>query len=231
MDPRDLRRFLVEELPAAAGQVVIRGSEARHIALVLRMRAGDELILGDRKGSHFLAKIESAERDAVRVALLDPCPPPAPSPVEITLGQAVLKSQAMDTLIQKVSELGAERVVPFFSERTVVRLDRERVENKLRRWQEVARGAAKQCGRATPLEIRPPLAFRDLLAAWDSETACKILLWEREAEADLQSRLAGPEHAGYVSWGWWGPREASVPGRSARPALRVFPRFRWAAGS
>jgi len=85
-----MRRFLVENLNAQNGVCTITGPEARHMTRVLRMEAGDRFVLMDDKGSRFLAYIESAKRQGVRVVLEKPLPKPPPSPVTITLCQALL---------------------------------------------------------------------------------------------------------------------------------------------
>ena len=115
-----MRRFFVEEIKIKDNSCTIKDPEARHIAKVLRMKHGDRLILMDDKGKRFQGLIESVGMHGVRVTIEKPLPAPIPSPVEITLCQALLRSQPMDYIIQKTSELGVQRIIPFTSERTVV---------------------------------------------------------------------------------------------------------------
>ena len=184
-----LRRFFVEEIRADNGTCIISGPEAKHIANVLRMKAGDRFILMDGRGSRFQAVIESASSKGVRAVLEKPLPKPPPSPVHITLCQALTKSRAMDYLLQKTSELGVDRVVPFYSERTTVRYKKERLVNKMRHWREIAISAAKQCGRGIPTQIEPPSSFRELMERWRGEVALKVVLWEEEGAKDLKGLL------------------------------------------
>jgi 16S rRNA (uracil1498-N3)-methyltransferase len=187
--PARLRRFFVEEIEDRNGSFTITGSEAKHIIRVLRMGRGDRFILMDGKGTRFQATIESAGRREVLVALEKPLAQPTPSPIEITLCQAFLKSRAMDYVIEKTSELGVNRVLPFSSERTVVRLNKERFANKKERWHEIAHSAAKQSDRKTPVEIGPLSSFEELVAKCRGENALKILLWEEEGATDLKGLL------------------------------------------
>jgi 16S rRNA (uracil1498-N3)-methyltransferase len=184
-----VRRFFVEEIEAKDGLCTIRGSEAKHMTRVLRMGRGDRFILMDSKGARFRAIIESAGRREVLVTLERPLPQPPPSPAEITLGQALLKSRAMDYVIEKTSELGVHRILPFSSERTVVRLNKERFANKKQRWLEIAHSAAKQSDRKTPVEIGPPSSFEDLVGKCGAENALKVILWEEEGATDLKGLL------------------------------------------
>jgi 16S rRNA (uracil1498-N3)-methyltransferase len=95
----------------------------------------------------------------------------------------------MDYVIEKTSELGVNRVLPFSSERTVVRLNKERFANKKQRWHEIAHSAAKQSDRKTPVEIGPLSSFEELVAKCRGENALKILLWEEEGATDLKGLL------------------------------------------
>jgi len=194
-----LRRFFVEEISVDNGACIISGSEAKHISNVLRMRAGDRFILMDGKGFRFQAVIESASSKGVRAVLEKPLPKAPPSPVHITLCQALTKSRAMDDLLQKTSELGVDHIVPFYSERTVVEYKKERLVNKIRHWREIAISAAKQCGRSIPTRIEPPSSFRELMERWRGEVALKVVLWEEEESKDLKSALrASPPTANFV---------------------------------
>lgn len=184
-----MRRFFVEEIKPEDRSLTIGGSEGRHITRVLRMGRGDRIILMDRKGARFQAMITSTGGSEVSVILEKALPQPPPSPVEITLCQAVLKAHAMDYVIQKTSELGVDSVIPFFSERTVVGHGSDHSTKKLRHWQEIAQNAAKQSDRARPATVGPLFTFGDLLARWKGEEAIKIILWEEEGARDLKTFL------------------------------------------
>jgi 16S rRNA (uracil1498-N3)-methyltransferase len=175
-----MRRFFVDEILGAQGSVVISGAEAKHIATVLRMEPGDRVVLMDRVGGRFLAVIKEVHRNSVAVDLEKPLPAPPPSPVRITLCQALLKSNPMDFLVEKTSELGVDRILPYIADRTVIKLDENRAPGKVRRWQEIAQSAAKQSDRTIPAEIGPLLSFDELLSALSKDSDLKILLWEKE---------------------------------------------------
>ncbi|MEJ2587591.1 MAG: 16S rRNA (uracil(1498)-N(3))-methyltransferase [Deltaproteobacteria bacterium] len=184
-----MRRFFVEDFKDRDGTCRITGSEARHMAKVLRMTSGDRLILMDGRGHHYQGCITRVGRQVVEVALEARLPSPPASPVEIVLLQALLKSGPMDTLIQKTSELGADRMVPFAAGRSVVRFDEARQANKMTHWKKIARNAAKQSGRGTPLQVGSLSAFEGLLDRYKTVDALKVILWEEEASRDLKGVL------------------------------------------
>jgi 16S rRNA (uracil1498-N3)-methyltransferase len=156
---------------------------------VLRMAQGDRLILMDQEGVRFQAVIVSAGPKGVSLTLEKALGPPPASPVEIILCQALLKAQGMDYVIQKTSELGVDAILPFSSERTVVAPGKNHGANKLRRWQEIARNAAKQADRARPAQVGPLLTLADLMVRWRNEEGLKIIFWEGEESEDLKALL------------------------------------------
>jgi 16S rRNA (uracil1498-N3)-methyltransferase len=186
-----LRRFLVDKIQAGQRQHSVTGQEARHISTVLRMGPGDRLILMDGEGARFLASVVSSNPREVLVKLEKPLPIPPPSPVDIHLCQAVLKSRAMDYLIQKTSELGVHSILPFYSDRSVIRLDSGMLPNKLRHWREIAGSSAKQSDRLIPAKIEPIHPFGQLMSRWQGENALKVVLWEDEGSKDLKGLLRG----------------------------------------
>ena len=190
MNDTSLRRFLVEGLEIENDFCVIKGREAHHMSRVLRMRERDAVILLDGKGGRFLAEIQSVSGDAVGMKIKEAMDPATAVPaVEIALCQAVIKSSPMDYLIQKTSELGVARILPFFSSRSVVHLGVERCKKKRQRWKEIAHSAAKQCNRDIPAEIGSPVSFEEQLNLAGNTPGPKVILWEKENAQDLKALL------------------------------------------
>jgi 16S rRNA (uracil1498-N3)-methyltransferase len=189
MEEPFLRRFFVKEIVAEDGSCIITGSEARHIAKALRMDRGDRIILLDDQGVRYQSIIDSVSPQGVRVKLESPLPSPSPSPVRIILCQALLKSRAMDLVIEKASELGVHSVHPFVSKRTVVKLDGQRAKERVRRWQEICHSATTQSDGRTPPEIGTLLSFSDLTTKYQKESALKVIFWEDEEGKDLKGLL------------------------------------------
>ncbi len=156
---------------------------------VLRMGPGDRVVLMDETGVRHQAVIQSAGRDEASLLLERDLPTPKPSPLEVTVCPALLKSRPMDLLIQKASELGVSRVQPYTSRRSVVRLEGKRLASRLRHWKEIAKSAAKQADRASPALVDAPVSFEDLLSGWRERPVAKLILWESEEACDLKGFL------------------------------------------
>lgn len=184
-----MRRFYVGDAPGEGGLISLTGKEANHIRNVLRMKRGDTLSVMDGKGHLFEAIIEEIHHKGVRVKIIKVLPPPPPSPVEIHLAQALIKSHPMDFLIQKATELGVSSISPFTAQRTAVRLEGEHLARKMEHWEEIMKAACKQCGRPTLPTLNPPLPFEALIGNAPHQGTLKVLLWEAEEVADLKGLL------------------------------------------
>lgn len=152
-----MHSFYIE--PPVDGLAALPPDEARHAAKVLRLRVGDEVCAIDGAGGRWRATLQ----DGGRVRLNEALPSNEP-PVQITVYQGVPKADKLDFIAQKLTELGAARLIPVKMERSVVKPDAKDGEKRRERLDRIAREAAKQCGRAMSPEILPPLGWRDALA-------------------------------------------------------------------
>jgi len=184
-----LRRFLVPRIAPDQDHLTITGSEALHMVRVLRMKAGDRIVIMDGEGTRHEALIRSVGPKDVVVDLEKAIDSPPPSPVKIILCQSLLKAQAMDDLVKKTSELGVAAICPFYSTRTVVKLDSERFERKRSHWERITRSAAKQSDRDVPAQIGALRGFSEICRLFAHEMALKVILWERAGSRDLKDVL------------------------------------------
>ncbi len=184
-----MRRFFVEEITPTTDSLSLTGKEARYISKVLRMKKGDKLTIMDGKGQLFESIVEDLDYKEVKVRINKSISPPPPSPIEINLAQALIRSNSMDYLIQKFTELGINSIHLFYSERTVIRLKPGHLRNKMDRWMEIMKSACRQCGRATLPTLNPPLPFEEIIKNMPDKETLKVLLWENEEMLDLKKVL------------------------------------------
>jgi 16S rRNA (uracil1498-N3)-methyltransferase len=151
---------------ARAGDTIdLSEDEAAHLRRVLRLADGDALRVFNGRGAEFDAVVELAGRKGARARLLAERAPAAEPRVRVTLAAAVLKGDAMDTVIRDAVMLGVAAILPVLAERsqtTVTAIGRGR---RPARWQRVAVASAKQCGRATVPQIFPVLDPEAVAAA------------------------------------------------------------------
>ena len=142
-----LPRIHTDQALQAGARVELEPGQAHYIARVLRMRAGDALILFNGAGGQYPATLEAVGKNAVAVTIGEFEPVERESPLALHLGIAISRGDRMDWVVQKATELGVHAITPLLSERTEVRLKGEREAKKLRHWQQVATSACEQCGR------------------------------------------------------------------------------------
>jgi 16S rRNA (uracil1498-N3)-methyltransferase len=175
------RLFVAPEQLGKAQRVKLTSEQARYLGTVLRLKPGEEVEVFDGRGARFRAWLEdSPELDAAVLRLAEPLPEGPVRAVDVVLAQALAKGEKMDLVVQKATELGAARIVPFASERTVVRLDAERGSGKAERWRRVAQEAARQCGRADVPMIDEPAGWDRILALLRDEPGRRGLLLDPE---------------------------------------------------
>lgn len=137
--------------------------EARHyLRDVLRLAPGAEVEVFDGHGGAFLARVDGAFEALI---LGERRAAAGPAPAEIWLLPALAKGEKMDLVVQKATELGASAIAPFAAERSVVRLEPDRAEERAGRWRRIAEEAARQCGRADVPVVRAPAPLAAALGA------------------------------------------------------------------
>jgi 16S rRNA (uracil1498-N3)-methyltransferase len=163
-------------------------SEAHYLGHVLRLKRGDPLVVFNGSGAERDASVATLQRRGATLALAAERAALPESPLELTLVQALPKSDAMDLIVQKVTELGVRALVPVYTEFSVVKLDGERSERRVEHWRKIARSACEQSGRHTPPHIAAPAP---LAAALDAlPRGPERLALEPSAEASLMERPA-----------------------------------------
>ena len=149
--PRAQRLFIDSDL--SGGTVVIEERAAHYVGHVLRLKAGDFLVVFNGRGDERAATVASLRRGRAELRLQErvaPMPEPA---LEITLVQALVKSDAMDSIVQKATELGIRKLSAVKTDFSVIRLDAARAARRLEHWRRIAQSACEQSGRHCPPAI------------------------------------------------------------------------------
>ena len=156
-------RFFVTFNQINGDTVTILGEDAHHLSRALRAAVGDPLTVCDMSRTEYSCVLTEFLPDRVLARIVSSAPAKTEPPVEVTLYQALPKGDKLDTVIQKAVECGVSRIVPFESERCVVRMKKENEEKKTERRQRIATEAAKQCGRGILPEVAPTVSFAEML--------------------------------------------------------------------
>lgn len=154
--------FFVSEEQINGENAYIEGSDVNHIANVLRMKPGEELLISVKGDWDYLCKIVDIETDRVNLKVLESMEQ-RELPVNITLLQGIPKSDKLEMIIQKAVELGVSEIIPVKTKRVVVKIDEKKVDTKVNRWNAIAESAAKQSKRSIIPKVHEPMSIDNAL--------------------------------------------------------------------
>jgi 16S rRNA (uracil1498-N3)-methyltransferase len=180
----------------AVGQMVsLTGSEAHHLAHVMRAKAGQTVELFDGSGAEFRAEVRRVGKLQIELVILDRREVDRELPLAVTLVVALPKGDRQRWLVEKATELGVTRLVPLVTARGVA----QPVERALHRLRQTVIEASKQCGRNRLMEITPAARWSDYVVQAPT-SACRLFghpqsdLWLGERlEAKNIIAAVGPE--------------------------------------
>ncbi len=183
-----MHRFFV--LPEQIGeeQVLLRGEQAWQICRVLRLGAGDEIVILDNLGWAYGVRLTAVSPQQVRGDILAKREAAGEPACRITLYQSLMKRDKFEWVLQKGTEVGVSRFVPLVTQRTLARNVGIKPQ-KMARWQKIITEAAEQARRGRIPELLPPLRWAEALAGLEADVA--LIPWEGAREPGLRQALAG----------------------------------------
>ncbi len=205
--PKSLPRLFVRQPLSEGVAIELDAAQANYLGNVLRMSTGAELLVFDGSSGEWLARIAEASKKQMRLSVERRTREPETIP-DVWLAFAPVKRAQTDWLVEKATELGAARLIPVITRRTVV----ERV--KLERLENIAIEAAEQCGRTRLPEIAEPLSLGKLL---DHRDAARTLYFADEAGGERAADAFTPGPCLILT----GPEGGFTDGE--RKAIRAVP--------
>lgn len=172
---------IVLDRRADLGQEVLIEGPPMGALLFQGARSGSIVTLTDSEGSDFRGRVLRLSEEKAFILVFEAFSSPTESPLEILLLQALPEKERMEWIIQKVTELGVTRIIPFQSERSISFEEREAKQKKAHRWQEIAIKAVQQSRRAKVPLVERCGRFKDVLGDCREEGS-KLILWEKNGE-------------------------------------------------
>ena len=156
---------VIADVGRDADEVVpVDGDTEHHLRRVLRLRQGEIVTVTDLRGKWRLAEV-GGDRDRVRLVAARPVVTEAPRATPITLAVAIPKGDRLDWMVQKVTELGLDRLVLLHAARSTTRWDADRAATQLDRLRRISVEACRQSRRVWGLEIEGPCPAGDVLGS------------------------------------------------------------------
>ena len=194
-------RLFVDQPLSACDELPLPADAARH-AQVLRLQPGDALTLFDGRGGEWSAQVRRMGRGDVTVAVTAHVALERELPLSITFAVGMPANERMDTLVEKLTELGASSIQPLHTVRSVLRLSAERAAKRCAHWQSIAVAASEQCGRTRVPLVEPVRSLSEWLQLQKarSDAARWLLAFDDASPIAAQPRpqkhlivLSGPE--------------------------------------
>lgn len=182
-----MHRFYVTPTDISSDTICIRDPERHHLLNVLRLKPGDDVQAFDGEGNSYIARLTDTE-SLPAIAFIQDHEFHPPLPPHITLFQAIPKSDKMDLIVQKTTEIGVDDIVPMICQRSIPKRRGDAQQKRQDRWERIAIEASKQCGRSRFPKLLPQRTIGECL---EQAKNCELplLLWENEAECKIQNVL------------------------------------------
>lgn len=195
-----MHRFFIPLEVFEAEQFFFPAEAARQMARVLRLRAGEQVIVLDGSGREALVELTLVERDSVQGRVCQRYHNQAEPLVTLSLYVSLTQREKFEWILQKGTEVGVARFVPVISQRSLVQTAGQKGD----RWQRIVKESAEQSGRGMMPQVLPALAFETAvgqasqyhlsLAAWEQEKSKHLITALGRAQPGIDiALLIGPE--------------------------------------
>jgi 16S rRNA (uracil1498-N3)-methyltransferase len=219
------RRWIADEWDERSAS--LKGEQAAHLIRVLRAQTGMEfdMVAGDRV---WRAVISGVSGDSVRFTLLSQVEAEAALPVTLLL--SIFKFDRMEWIIEKATELGAERFVPMTARRSEKHLA-QAAPARVERWRRVAREAAKQSRRSDVPTVEDVVTLKAAVHVKAAPPGLNLLLAEQERSTTLLAAMereglgSGSVHLAVGPEGGWTAEEESLFGLEGWQPVSLGPRI------
>ncbi len=227
--PKPMSTYFVDPRAITPPTISMTGDLLHHLRDSLRLRPGDALTLNDGCGTRYRVEVTHVTPQAIDSRIIDRQTEPAHRTPPIVLGQALIKGDKMDWVIQKSTELGVATILPIHSTHSVIKPNPERLEHQRSRWERIARDAAQQSERWTLPAIADPVSLAEICRRY-ATAPLKGLFVERSNGSSLATiplpvdrqqpiiLLIGPE-------GGWAPDEQRLAQEQGFLPLTLGPRI------
>ncbi|WP_186576451.1 16S rRNA (uracil(1498)-N(3))-methyltransferase [Aquibacillus kalidii] len=167
----------------------ITGDDVHHISRVMRMTEGDQVICVNSGGQAATCEITHIDSDEVKVSVLEWKQEEVELPVEVTIAQGLPKGDKLELILQKGTELGARKFIPYQASRSIVKWDQKKATKKLDRYHKIIKEASEQAHRSVIPSVETVVSFQNLIEKSKSYDV-KLMAYEEEARSDQPNKLS-----------------------------------------
>lgn len=187
-----LPNFFIKKTQIKDNRIKIDGELLKHLRDSLRIQKGEKISCIDEEASKYTVIVTSIGKDLLTGDIIEKIRRVKGPAVNIHIAQAIPKGPKLDFIIQKSTELGVNAITPVISERSIIRLEKERIEDKLTRWGKIALESAQQSNRWDVPEVASPITLPEFLASF-KRGDLNLLLWEGEKVRGIKDTIRSVE--------------------------------------
>lgn len=164
-----MNRFFVVSENIKDGQlIIVDRAQLHHIKNVLHLKIGEDIEACDENEIEYIAKLQQIKEDTLIFKIMQIKKPDVSNLVTLTIACAIPKNVKMDDIVDKLTQLGVNRIIPLETQRVIVKLSKEKKIARLKRWEKIALSAAKQSHRSTVAAVDPVTKLTDLFKKDDN---------------------------------------------------------------
>ena len=153
-----MQRYFVKEKNNQ--NFILENTDIHHIKKVMRCKNNDKIeIVYDKKV--YLCNIDDI--DSMTLSIIDSYEEDRESNIELTIAVSLVQEQKFDLILQKLTELGVNNIIPVKTERSIVKIDKIKEEKKKIRWENICKEASEQSHRVTIPKIHNIISLKELL--------------------------------------------------------------------
>lgn len=176
-----MQRYFLKQFPKDEHEVLFEGEDVYHISRVMRMNPGDQVYAVFPNNQAAIVRLENISGTEVTGSIVQWLDEEKELPVDVCIASGLPKGDKLELVIQKGTELGAARFIPFHAARSVVKWDDKKANKKRERWTKIAKEAAEQSHRNRVPDVDMPVSFQKLIEM-SNEFTYKIFAFEEVAK-------------------------------------------------
>lgn len=180
-------KFFVNQDQINNNKIKVIGEDVNHIRNVLRLNVGQDIYICEKETTqNYECTIEQIEKDSIECKIIKKILDTTESDTYIHIFQGLPKSDKLEMIIEKCTEIGVKEITPIIMIRTVVKLEEKDKNKKLIRWRKIAEVASKQSGRDAILKINDIINFKNIFEKL-KEYDIVLVAYEKEKNTTLKS--------------------------------------------
>lgn len=159
-------RFYVSEQNISAEKIIItEPAQLHHLKDVLRLEINEPVIVFDNQGKQYNCLIKELCKNKITLEIKEKSLPQVKrEKAKITIACAIPKKSKMDEIVDKLTQLGVDRIIPLKTERVIIKLDKKKELIRMSRWRKIALSASQQSQRCRQPVIEPITQIKELLS-------------------------------------------------------------------